>query len=53
MTPKQIKALRLSLGLSQENFGGKVGVSWTTINRWENGKSKPHKVFVKIMEGMK
>ena len=41
MTPAEIKALRLSLNLSQEQFARKLGVSHPSINRWEHGRSKP------------
>jgi DNA (cytosine-5)-methyltransferase 1 len=33
--------IRKELGLSQEALSKKIGVSFTTINRWENGKSIP------------
>jgi len=36
-----IKELRSRLGLTQEQFAAKVGVTFSTVNRWENGKSKP------------
>ena len=38
---KMIRKLRTSLGLTQEQFAAKVGVTYSTINRWENGKGKP------------
>jgi len=38
---KMIRELRISLGLTQEQFAAKVGVTYSTINRWENGKEKP------------
>ena len=38
--PKMIKELRAALGLTQEQFAAKVGVTYTTINRWENNKAK-------------
>ena len=41
MTPSEIKALRLSLHLSQEQFARKLGVSHPSIHRWEHGRSKP------------
>ena len=37
----RIKKIRLQLGLTQVNFAKKIGVSFTTVNRWENGKNKP------------
>ena len=39
--PKMIRKLRTALGLAQEQFAAKVGVTYSTINRWENGKSTP------------
>lgn len=38
---ERIKYLRLQLGLTQEQFAGKVGVTFSTVNRWESGKSRP------------
>jgi type I restriction enzyme M protein len=36
-----IKELRTRLGLSQEKLAAQLRVSFPTINRWENGKSRP------------
>ena len=37
-----MRELRHRLGdLSQENLARRVGVSWSTVSRWENGKGKP------------
>lgn len=37
-----LRELRRRLGdISQERLAQKVGVSWSTINRWENGKGVP------------
>jgi transcriptional regulator with XRE-family HTH domain len=36
-----IKALRRRLGLTQEQFAAKVGVTYGTVNNWENGKRMP------------
>ncbi len=33
-----VKSVRTSLGLTQEAFGHRLGVTATTVNRWENGK---------------
>jgi len=37
-----IKKIRTSLMLSQTEFGQLLGVDYSTINRWENGKGKPN-----------
>jgi transcriptional regulator with XRE-family HTH domain len=37
MTREELKALRATLGLTQEDLAEKVGVARNTINRWEMG----------------
>lgn len=37
----QIKQLRARLGLTQVELAERLGVSFPTVNRWENGKSVP------------
>ena len=36
-----IKKIRESLLLTQTEFAEKLGVSFETVNRWENGRHKP------------
>ena len=38
---KTITELRVALGLTQEQFAAKVGVTLSTVNRWENSVGKP------------
>ena len=38
--------VRLRLNLSQEMFAQKLGVSFATVNRWENGKSIQRKLTI-------
>lgn len=38
---QQIRQLRLEMGLTQEQFAVRLGVSFPTVNRWENQKAKP------------
>lgn len=38
---KLIRETRQRLGLSQEKFARKLGVSFQSVNRWENGRTKP------------
>ena len=37
----EIKRIRQSTMLSQEEFARKLGVSFATVNRWETGRAKP------------
>lgn len=39
--PETIKAMRARLGLTQVALAERLGVSFPTVNRWENGKSRP------------
>ncbi|MDA1273998.1 MAG: DUF3883 domain-containing protein [Verrucomicrobia bacterium] len=41
MTGDEIKNIRTGLGLSQVEFARALGVSFTTVNRWENNKATP------------
>ena len=38
---KKIRERRIALGLTQEQFAAKLGVTYSTVNRWENNKTKP------------
>ncbi len=37
----EIRDLRQALGLTQEQFAKKLGVTFPTVNRWENKKARP------------
>ena len=54
--PALVKEVRKQLSLSQEALARELGVSYTTINRWEKGVSKPSKLaevqFVSFFEKM-
>jgi DNA-binding transcriptional regulator YiaG len=39
-----VKEIRKQLTLSQEDLARQLGVSYATVNRWENGQSKPSKL---------
>ena len=41
MNPNQIRSLRQTTGLTQQQFADLLGVSFVTLNRWENGQTKP------------
>ena len=45
--PKLIKKLRNKLDLTQEQFAQRVGVTFSTVNSWENGARKPHPFLLK------
>ena len=40
--PEILRTLRGRLGdVSQEQLAHRIGVSWSTVSRWENGRGKP------------
>jgi putative transcriptional regulator len=39
--PEVVRELRRRLQLTQEKFAARLGVTFPTINRWENGRSLP------------
>ncbi len=45
-----LKMTRQKAFLSQEEFADKINVSVATINRWENGKSKPNLTALKSIK---
>ena len=40
--PRRIKSIRGLRGLTQTQFAELVGVSFASVNRWENGQSRPN-----------
>lgn len=44
--------LRLRLGLTQEEFAAKLGVTFPTVSRWENRHSKPSRMAMKLLKGL-
>jgi len=52
MNSENIKSLRLKLGYSQKEFAATLGVSFATVNRWENGKAKPQRDRIERMQSL-
>ena len=45
-----IRELRKRTGLTQEKFAARLGVTFPTINRWENGRAKPSPLAMQKIE---
>lgn len=41
---KKVYQARMQLGLTQIELAQKLGIGYATINRWENGVTKPTKL---------
>lgn len=39
-----VKEIRRQLGISQEDLARELGISFATINRWENGQVQPSRL---------
>jgi len=46
----QVKTIRQHLKLSQAELAQALGVSFATVNRWENGKTAPSKLAQRQFE---
>ncbi len=42
--PEFVKEIRRQLALSQEDLARELGISFSTVNRWENGLVNPSKL---------
>lgn len=40
--PEEIKRVRRRSFLTQQDFAKKIGVAFSTVNRWESGRAKPN-----------
>jgi putative transcriptional regulator len=47
-----VRDLRERTGLTQEKFAAKLGVTYPTINRWENGRAKPSPLALRQIEDL-
>lgn len=45
-----VQELRGRIGLTQEKFAARLGVTFPTINRWENGHARPSPLALKQIE---
>ncbi|WP_026732709.1 helix-turn-helix domain-containing protein [Fischerella sp. PCC 9605] len=47
-----VRETRQRLELSQTKFAAKLGVSFHSVNRWENGRTKPLPLALKQIEAL-
>lgn len=45
-----VVAMRKRLGMTQLEFARVLGVSFVTVNRWENGRSKPSRLALRRLQ---
>jgi putative transcriptional regulator len=44
-----VRELRFRLGLTQEKFAAELGVTFASIDRWENRKVQPSPMALKLL----
>jgi len=49
---RKIRELRSESDLTQEQFAANIGVTFSTVNRWESGKNKPSPLAMRQIEEM-
>lgn len=47
-----IREIRTLSNLTQEQFAASISVTYSTINRWENGRNKPSPIAIVQLEKM-
>lgn len=47
MTPEEIHEIRTFIGVTQEKFAQMLGTTVASVNRWENGKVSPSRLYIK------
>ena len=52
-SPGYITALREALGLTQQEFGERVGVDKMTVSRWERGALRPSDESLEAIENLR
>jgi len=48
--PRLVREIRERTGLTQEKFAARLGVTFPTINRWENGRARPSPLALRQIE---
>lgn len=47
-----VREMRATMQLSQENFADELGMTFATINRWENGHATPSPLALKQINSL-
>jgi len=47
-----VRTTRTELGLTQEQLASKLGVTFASVNRWENGRVTPSRLALKQIEAL-
>ncbi|MDO8670130.1 MAG: helix-turn-helix domain-containing protein, partial [Dehalococcoidia bacterium] len=48
-SPEWIRGLRAQIGTTQAELAERVGVTYVTVSRWENGQSRPNRLALRAL----
>jgi putative transcriptional regulator len=51
-TAIEVHSLRVSMGMTQEQFAHRLGVTVVSVNRWERGVSKPRGLSINALNNL-
>jgi DNA-binding transcriptional regulator YiaG len=52
MTSDEVRDIRIRLGVSQERFAAMLGTTVVSVNRWENGKASPSRLYIREIKNL-
>ena len=50
MSGAQIATARYNAGLTRKELAAKIGVSWRTVEKWEQGRGGPSKTALALLK---
>ena len=50
MSGAQIATARYKAGLTRKELAAKIGVSWRTVEKWEQGRGGPSKTALALLK---
>lgn len=53
MTAKEIYNIRKSMAVTQEKFAQMLGTTVVSVSRWESGKVKPSRLYIKEIQELR
>ncbi len=53
LTPKASRATRQRLGLTQEQFAREIGVTLSTVSRWEANRARPRGLALRLLQELR
>ena len=49
---RKVRELRMKMGWVQEDLARKIGVSLSTVQRWERKETRPNRIARRVLESL-